>query len=483
MSASFNVLDQAWIPVVTIDGKEKMLGIRETLVNAHELREISSVSPLEEYSLYRFLGLFLMDALRPESELDIEDFLDAGSFDQNLIEAYIAQCRSEGVSFDLFDEDRPFLQSKYDPAMDGDPKPVTVLDFTRANGNNHTHFDHDPKVAAITPATAARLLPTYYTFLTMEGRGYGYSINEKPPYYGVIKGHCLFETLINSMLPTDSIGYVFDDPPVFWRRETPIARQDKSENGLVGKTSWMGAMFFPARRITLIPEEDMSVKWVYHSPGEKFLNADAWRDPYVTYMVGKDGFFPMRPSADRAIWRNLSDIVNIPGGQASQLLTTYRNLQYCDTVDLTLYGVETDQASYLGIYRHSFSFPLALTEKGNTVDMLRLCIQTSETLANALRKAFSKIAVLPDAAASLSVQQYYQACEKRFWHFCDQAATTAPGKEDLAAFCDDAADYAENAFSAAVGSLNLRAAALAVAEKQRGILYKSIKKLKKEVRL
>ena len=71
MSASFNVLDQAWIPVVTQDGREEMLGIRDTLMRAHELREISSVSPLEEYSLYRFLGLFLMDALRPESELDI----------------------------------------------------------------------------------------------------------------------------------------------------------------------------------------------------------------------------------------------------------------------------------------------------------------------------------------------------------------------------------------------------------------------------
>ena len=60
MSATFNVLDQAWIPVVTADGEETLLGIRETLLRAHELRELSSASPLEEYGLYRFLGLFLM---------------------------------------------------------------------------------------------------------------------------------------------------------------------------------------------------------------------------------------------------------------------------------------------------------------------------------------------------------------------------------------------------------------------------------------
>lgn len=479
MSASFNVLDQAWIPVVTADGREEQLGIRETLARAHELREISSASPLEEYSLYRFLGLFLMDALRPESETDIEDLLDAGRFDETAIEDYIALCRSEGVSFDLFDEERPFLQSRYDPAIDGEPKPVTVLDFTRANGNNHTHFDHAPKDAALfAPDTAARLLLTMYLFCTAAAQGYPSGVNASPPYYGVIQGNNLFESLVLTLLPCDSIGIQFDSPPVLWRRTAPVVPKQE-----IGKTSWLHGMLFPTRRIHLVPNEDGTVSSVYLCQGENFVNKPSWRDPYVTYRVGKDGFFPMRPSADRAIWRNLSDIVNIPGGQASQLLTLYRNLQYCDTVNLTLYGVETSQASYLGIYRHSFSFPLALTEKGNTVDMLRFCIQTSETLANALRKAFSKIEVLPDAAASLSIQQYYQACEKCFWHFCDQAATTALGKDSLAAFCDDAADYAEKAFSAAVGSLNLRAAALAAAEQQRSILYKSIQKLKKEVLL
>ncbi|MBE6998381.1 MAG: type I-E CRISPR-associated protein Cse1/CasA, partial [Ruminococcaceae bacterium] len=99
MKASFSVLDQAWIPVVSLDGEEKFLGIRQVLEHAHELREISSASPLEEYSVYRFLGLFLMDALRPETELHIEDLLDAGRFDMKQVEAYIALCESEGVSF------------------------------------------------------------------------------------------------------------------------------------------------------------------------------------------------------------------------------------------------------------------------------------------------------------------------------------------------------------------------------------------------
>ena len=81
MRPSFNVLDRGWIPVVTADGSIQELGIRETLAKAHELREISDPSPLEEYSVYRFLSLFLMDALRPKKISSIRRLLKTGCFD------------------------------------------------------------------------------------------------------------------------------------------------------------------------------------------------------------------------------------------------------------------------------------------------------------------------------------------------------------------------------------------------------------------
>ena len=478
MSVSFSVLDQAWIPVVTMDGREEMLGIREVLGRSQELREISSAFPLEEYSLYRFLGLFLMDMLRPESELEIEDLLAAGRFDMQRVEEYIAACKSEGVSFDLFDEERPFLQSKYDAAVDGDPKPVSILDCTRASGNNHTHFDHQTSSQAIPADKAARLLLSTYLFCTAAAQGYPSGVNASPPYFGVIQGQNLFETLAYTHMPLDSIGITSDSPPVLWRRVAPIIPKQE-----VGKTSWLHGMLFPTRRIHLVPNEQGAVTDVHLCQGENFVNKQSWHDPYVTYRNGKDGFFPMRPSADRAIWRNLSEIVNIPGGQASQLLTLYRNIQMHDVVNLTLYGVETSQASYLGIYRHSLSFPMALTTESRTVDALRFCITAAETLANALRKALSKIEVLPETAASLAVQKYYQDCETRFWAFSDQAAAGNVQKEDLSRFCNDISDSAEKAFSTALEVLNLRAASLAAAEQQRNQLFKSIQKLKKEASL
>ena len=478
MNVSFSVLDQAWIPVTAWSGQEEMLGIREVLARSQELREISTASPLEEYSLYRFLGLFLMDMLRPESEIEIEDLLAAGSFDMDAVEKYIAVCKAEGVSFDLFDTERPFLQSKYDPAVDGEPKPVRILDFTRASGNNHTHFDHEGGEQVLAPDKAARLLLVTYLFCTAAAQGYPSGVNASPPYFGVIQGHTLFETLVYTLMPLDGIGNTFDSPPVLWRRTAPIVPKQE-----VGKTSWLHGMLFPTRRIHLVPDEKGNVAAVHLCQGENFVNKQIWRDPYVTYRNGKEGFFPMRPSADRAIWRNLSDIVNIPGGQASQLLTLYRNIQMQDAVNLTLYGVETSQASYLGVCRHSLSFPLALTEEGSTVDALRFCITAAETLANALRKSLSKVEVLPESAATLCVQKYYQACELRFWAFCDQAAGGDIQKEAIARYCDDISQSAVKAFTAALETLNLRAVSLAAAEQQRNQLFKSIQKLKKEASL
>lgn len=127
MRPSFNVLDAPWIPMVTLDGTKELLGIRETLNRAQELKEISVVSPLEEFSVYRFLSVFLMDALRPKRTSAIKKLLKQGCFDMEQIEEYISLCEEEGVSFDLFDEERPFMQSV--PQEKLTAKPITNIDY------------------------------------------------------------------------------------------------------------------------------------------------------------------------------------------------------------------------------------------------------------------------------------------------------------------------------------------------------------------
>ena len=111
MGASFDILRKPWVPVLDAAGQKTELGLLETLERAHELQAIQTASPMEEYSVYRFLIVFLMDALRPEDgEEDIGGLLEAEQFDMEAIQDYLTQCRKEGVSFNLFDAARPFCR-------------------------------------------------------------------------------------------------------------------------------------------------------------------------------------------------------------------------------------------------------------------------------------------------------------------------------------------------------------------------------------
>ena len=479
MKAGFSVLDQPWIPVVSLSGEEKKLGIRQTLAQAHELKEISSSSPLEEYSIYRFLGLFLMDALRPETEMDIEEILDAGYFSTEQTESYIALCESEGVSFDLFDEERPFLQSKYNSVYDKEIKSVSVLDCTLPSGNNHTHFGHRRDVPKNLSADAAlRLLLVTYLFCTAAAQGYPSGVYGAPPYFGVIKGKNLFETLSLNLLQTDLIGVDFDAPPVLWRSKEEVVPKRE-----IGKTSWMRGMLFPTRRIHLVPGEGGTVIGVYLCQGENYVNKESWRDPYVTYRKNKETIFPMRPSAERALWRNFCDIINIPGKLASQLLRQYHSINDDGNIELTLYGVETSQASYLGIYRQSLSFPAQLLDDEGNLEVLQLCISASETIAGALGKGLNSIESISESESRLCVSRYYQSCEKRFWSFIASFPDPSGKKEAYAGFCDDISTDAVKSFTDTLRGVSLRGTALAAAEKQRSVLSRSISKLKKEARI
>lgn len=474
MKASFDVLERPWIPVVLQDGTRQEMGIRQVLTHAHELQEISEASPLEEYSLYRFLGLFLMDALRPRRESSIQTILQTGHFDMDVIEQYIKQCRDEGVSFDLFDEERPFLQSKYDSALDGQSKPVSVLDCTIPSGNNHTHFQHQ-RPDKMSPDKAAVLLLTTYWFCTAAAQGYPSGVYGAPPYFGVIKSANLFETLVNLLIPINRIGISFDEPPVFWRRTLPVAPKAS-----VPTTSWLQGLLFPTRRISLIPDAEGNIARVYLSQGENYVNKESWRDPYVTYRNNDETIFPLRPHADVPIWRNYCDIIDIPGNHASFMINVYRTLHGDEDVHLTLYGVETSQASYLSVQRHDLTIPMKLA-RAESVDLLTNCIDVAQRLSRALNGALRDIEVVPQTNVSAAVQSYNKYCEDRFWTLCLDACNEASTESVLLeAFCSDISKSVLQIFDSVLSVLQLRARSLADAQTKRNRLYYEVKKLGKE---
>lgn len=474
MRAVFDLLEYPWIPVKDKNGELEVLGIRETLRRAHELVEIPVSSPLEEYSLYRFLALFLMDALRPEEEIDLVELWETGKFDMTMIETYISACMREGVSFDLFDEKRPFLQTVFTDEAERVRKPVEVLDCTLPSGNNHTHFRHYGQ-SAVSPGKAARLLLVSYWFCTAGAQNYPSGVYGAPPFFGVIMGDNLFESLVNSLIPTDHIGIPFDSPPVLWRRKKQIVAKAK-----IGSTSWLEGMLFPTRRICLLPGGDGNVSGVFYTQGENFVNIDSWRDPYVTYRNTDKAVVPLRPNSHSPLWRNMRDIIDVPGDHASQLLQLYRNLHENRSIRLTLYGVETHQASYLGIQRKDFTIPRILTES-DAVDLVEYCVRAATDLTSDLKHSLSDIITMFDALIVDTIRSFDTSCENAFWAVCRSAGDDNSAKRELYCdYCRIIAAAVIDAFDNAIAVVGLRAHALAAAEEKRGYLLIKTKKMLKE---
>lgn len=107
---AYNILTEPWMPVIDRQGSEKLVGLRDYLINAHLYRKSAENKnlPILRRLQQRLAELFIADVLKNER---IEDILDIGYFDPVLIDSYINDCEQKGISFDLFDQERPFLQT------------------------------------------------------------------------------------------------------------------------------------------------------------------------------------------------------------------------------------------------------------------------------------------------------------------------------------------------------------------------------------
>lgn len=475
---SFNVLDEGWIPVETMEGQRELLGIRKTLEHAHTIRAIRDASPLVEYSLHRFLQVFLMDALRLEDSLELEDILNTGKFDMDAINAYIATCEEEGVSFDLFDKKRPFLQAPYDEALDAkvELKSVHELDYTIPHGNNHVHFDHrEESQFAIEPPEAAKLLPTALLFCTAGAQKYPSGVNGAPPYYAVIHGDNLFETLCYTLIPVDEINIPLDNPPVLWRYQGVI--EPKKE---VASTSLLFGMLFPTRRIRLIPEEgSRTIQHVCLSQGMNYISKDTWTDPSVTYRYMDSGRAPLRPKREKALWRNFNDVIDIQNQHAPEILRIYRKVSKLRMVHITLYGVETSQGSHLQVMRHTLQFPTKLAECDAYARWALNMIDAAEILAKSLKRALDSPKVLPEHMSVSAVQRYYDECESSFWKFCNNFPDDEEAIEALyQAWIGEISGHAQRIYRQTLVSMKLDAKKLVALSKSEYYLINGIAKIR-----
>lgn len=294
---NFNVLTEPFMPLS--DGQH--VSILYCLEHAHQLQRISCATPLETYATYRFLCAFLMDAYQlPHYDARMA-LLERGCFDMEIIHAYIRLCENEGVSFDLFDRNRPFLQASYDPAYDQKEKPIAEIDLQTPSGNNHIFFEHKLSDShSLTPAKALLCLLTSYLFCPATTQDYPSSVNNEPCLYVLVHGDNLFETLVLNMISIKEAGNLPYGLPA-WRDKNPIVPKQ-----YYASVTLLEGMTWQPRRIRLLASDSRRICRLYYMQGKSFKGSSLWRDPHVPYKLLKDGnYTAITPISGRSLWRDL----------------------------------------------------------------------------------------------------------------------------------------------------------------------------------
>ena len=385
----YDVLTEPWITVVTLDGKTEGAGIRTFFEKAHLYREIVYDSPLEVYAVQRMLIAFLMDAYSLERARDRKKLLQKGRFDMDVIERYIAACRAEGVTFDLFDKDRPFMQAPYDAELDGEPAPAAKLFFSVPKGTKHIHFDHSFQFDHFySPAQCLRGILATQVFAIPDGSGYKYSVNGGMGYYVLISGKNLFEQLVLNMLSiNESKPMTWDDQPIAWRDSSPlIPKLEYADVSILCGMTWQ------SRRITLISDEKGMVREVYYQQGRCFKQNGRWRDPHVSFKEGK----LLKPEAGREPWRDIGALAMSATGKDCDAATVIKQLEYLDVpYDFALLKIFSlqqgdNQAKILCVVSDTMNIPTNILESYEKGDRLRTDMafieEVAEELYNTVRK-------------------------------------------------------------------------------------------------
>ena len=465
--ASFDLVDQPWIPCIDLEGKRDLYSLRQTLCDAASLREIADDSPLVTVSLHRLLLAILYRCCGPSSFAEWCDLWQQRAWDRDAVGVYLETYREKG-RFDLFDATRPFYGV---PRMDDvkDYHPITRLQFERASGNNPAIFDHsmNADANAVSPDVAARHLIAYQAFAVAGGVSQPFNLSDgllTKGYTVLAIGNNLFETLCLNLIPAtrnrpiptadERIG----DRP-FWEQDTLIKpeREGTVPLGYADYLTWQ------SRRIFLEPvgnppqvrrcQVQQNLKMHYDLATGQPL------DPFKSYRKNKEERFVVRNLApERGVWRD-SDVLfqpQIRGGEYhpplvfNHLIQVYRAAKRisANTVyQFDVYGCAlTKGREPIVFWRHErLPLPLRYLEDAGVYLQLQHALKFAESVGSALRAATRVLAstiYAPDPAQKADPkdvknllltlapgEQYWASLEQPFSRFLvAQADEEEPGE-------------------------------------------------------
>ncbi len=317
---SFNLIDKPWIPCIMCDGNQQELGLEETLVNAHKIKEIFVPSAIVTVALHRLLLAIICRNFPQEDLSDWESLWDDGCFSQETIVNYFQKWHAR---FDLFHPEYPFCQRANFSTKKATP--IKRLGWEFASGNNATLFDHswDDDQTGVSPAIATRWVLATQAFAASAGKSETIHSKDSPWTRGAIvlmQGDNLFETLALNLLnfhnekfpktPQDQLTWEADQD---WQPEHNV-----QPKGILHYLSWQ------SRLIHLIPGEE--VKECSFAQGQAL--PDTWKQEpmYVYRKDDKLGLMVWQFQEEKAIWRDSHTLFNISSDAPYQIPFALRHI-------------------------------------------------------------------------------------------------------------------------------------------------------------
>lgn len=439
---SFDLLTEPWLPAIDSAGEVQEYGLVDLLSRAPEMIALSDPAPSVQLGLYRFLVAFVMDVFELKEEWQLEEVLQSGRFDAARIEAYLVRVGRD--RFDLFHAEHPFMQPLVNE--DAGVESINKLFQHLPSGGFATLFNHlDSSTQAFEPAVCARGLLTIPPFMTAGGAGYSPSVNGSPPWYVLVRGKNLFETILLNccIIPLPELDG--DEPPAWRTQRAAKPREEMRCSSLLEGLTWR------ARQIRLLPgpggdctysgrHANVLVREVQFSFGPKY--SGGWTDPQVAYSFSENGRSPLRSRDGREIWRDLGPLAFLRQHdyesergrvrfQRPLVVEQYLLLKNHGVLpgrpswlDLEVYGLRTDMKMKIFEWQcDRLSLPGQVAEVAGAGLRVQVGMEQAETVDFYLRRAF-KIAYPRegksnehafDGLVRAAKEEYWDDLRQRFW--------------------------------------------------------------------
>ncbi|MDQ3635241.1 MAG: type I-E CRISPR-associated protein Cse1/CasA [Acidobacteriota bacterium] len=420
--SNFNLIEKPWIPCLMSEGDNKIreLGLKDILINTHNVKEIVDNSPFVAVSIHRLLLAILHRNFGPNDFDEWKDLWRKGKFDEQVLKSYFEKWKDR---FYLFDDERPFYQYpkvEKTGGKEADIAPLELLMQEKASGNNATLFDHSSTAISKSylSAKAARYLITRQAFSFGGGVSSPFNLANSTMISGfstlAISEENLFETLTLNMViynpeqnqpiiaEKDEDDESLDIP--FWEREKLSQSNAKEKDGTL-PLGYLDYLTWQSRRIKLIADENSeNVIGCQLQQNYKLYEGDKFFDPFKVYVSSKEsGFYPLNLNPNKSLWRNSYAILKqkISGKEQGGLFDHLAQINLAVARDeiegkrkylLSIFGVINDKANVLLWSQERMPLPLDYLDDAELLSDLQESIQFAEEIGKILRSSMRKLA-------------------------------------------------------------------------------------------